>query len=279
MPRADAPMHAHRAPSVHAYLDVARWPNAVIAAAGVLVGAWWVTPVLPGRRVVWASLAAIALTIFANAYNDRYDIEIDRVAHPDRPLPSGALTAADVQYLYLAAAVAAAGFSLLAHPALCLASLAVLLVMAIYSMWLKRQVLIGNVVVAVLASLPFVYGATSAGNWRAGVQLAVVAAPLHLAREVAKDIDDVTGDATHRLTIPIAGGLGVARAVVVFALAIFAWRAALLAVPVPRLPAALIPGFVLCALGAKRVLAGRHGGPLLLKTAMVAAMAAIILTR
>jgi geranylgeranylglycerol-phosphate geranylgeranyltransferase len=260
-------------------LEVARWPNALIAAAGVFVGAWWVAPAVPGARVVWSSMAAIALTIFANAYNDRYDLEIDRVAHPDRPLPRGALTEAQVQYLYLAAAVAAAGLSLLAHPALCLASLGVLLVMVGYSMWLKRQGLIGNLVVAVLASLPFVYGATSAGNWRAGLQLAIVAAPLHLAREVAKDIDDVTGDMPHRRTIPIVGGVGAARAVVLFALAIFAWRAAVLAAPVPRLPAALIPAFVLCALGAKRVLAGRHGGPLLLKTAMVAAMAAIILTR
>lgn len=279
MRRADAPAQSGALRSLTDFLDVARWPNALIAAAGVFVGAWWVTPALPGPRPVWAALAAMALTVFANAYNDRFDLEIDRVAHPDRPLPRGALSEAQVQYLYLGAAVAAAGFSLLAHPALCLASLAVLLAMVVYTMVLKRHGFVGNLTVAVLASLPFVYGATSAGNWKAGAELAVVAAPLHLAREIAKDIDDASGDALHRRTIPLVGGVGAARAVVLFSLALFAWRAALLSSAVPRLPTALIPAFVLCALGAKRVLAGRPGGPLLLKTAMVAAMAAIILTR
>jgi geranylgeranylglycerol-phosphate geranylgeranyltransferase len=280
MPTRQAEAAAHTGPrSLRALAEVARWPNALIAAIGVLVGAWWVAPVIPQPRQFWAALAAIALTVYANAFNDRYDLEIDRVAHPERPLPRGAVDERQVQLLYLGAAVAAAGFSLLAHPALCLATLAVLVAMTVYTIALKRHGLVGNVTVAILASLPFVYGAASAGDWRAGVQLALVAAPLHLAREVAKDVDDMRGDAPHRLTIPLAHGLGAARAAVLFALALYVWRAAVLASPTPRLATALIPSFVLCALGAKRVLTARPGGPLLLKAAMLAAMAALVLTK
>ena len=279
MPSVESSRVPHRGRPWAALAEIARWPNALIAAAGVLVGAWWAKPGLPGAAPLWAALAAVALTVFANAFNDRYDVEIDRVAHPERPLPRGALDERQVQYLYLGAAVAAAGFSLLAHPALCLTSLAVLAVMASYTVALKRWGFAGNLTVAVLASLPFLYGAVSVGDWRAGVQLFVVGAPLHLAREIAKDIDDAGGDADHRRTIPVAHGVRAARAAVLFALALFVWRAAVLAGSAPRLATALIPCFVLCALGARRALAGRPGAPLLLKAAMIAAMAAIILTR
>ena len=277
--RADAARVPSRRHTLAALAAVARWPNALIAAAGVFVGAWWARRALPGAAPMWAALAAVALTIFANAFNDRYDVEIDRVAHPDRPLPRGELSEEHVQYLYLGAAVAAAGFALLAHPALCLATLGVLALMVFYTVALKRWGFVGNASVAVLASLPFLYGAVSVGDWHAGLQLVLVAAPLHLARELAKDIEDARGDAPHRRTIPVAHGMAAARAVVLFALAIFAWRAAVLVGTAPRLATALIPCFVLCALAGKRVLAARPGAPLLLKAAMVAAMAAIVITR
>ena len=67
--------------------------------------------------------------------------------------------------------------------------------------------------------------------------------------------------------------------VVLFALALFVWRGAVLVGSVPRLASALIPCFVLCAVAGRRALAGRPGAPLLLKAAMIAAMAAIVLTR
>ena len=57
--------------SLRALAEVARWPNALIAAIGVFVGAWWVTPVLPLAPQLWAALAAFALTVYANAFNDR----------------------------------------------------------------------------------------------------------------------------------------------------------------------------------------------------------------
>jgi geranylgeranylglycerol-phosphate geranylgeranyltransferase len=277
--RADAARAPARRRTLAALAEVARWPNALIAAAGVFVGAWWARRMLPDAAPMWAALAAVALTVFANAFNDRYDVEIDRVAHPDRPLPRGELTEEQVRYLYLGAAVAAAGFSLLAHPALCLASLAVLALMVVYTVAFKRWGFVGNATVAVLASLPFLYGAVSVGDWRAGLQLVLVAAPLHLAREIAKDIEDARGDAPHRRTIPVTHGVAAARAAVLFALAIFAWRAAVLAGTTPKLATALIPCFVLCALAGKRALAARPGAPLLLKAAMVAAMAAIVITR
>src|SRR5687767_9580328 len=79
-----------RVSSPDEWLTLLRWRNALLAGAGVLAGAWWGA----GRVTLGVALvtaAAFALTAVANAANDIADIEIDRVAHPERPLASGAV--------------------------------------------------------------------------------------------------------------------------------------------------------------------------------------------
>src|SRR5689334_17162382 len=66
--------------SAAAALRLARWPNALMAAAAVVLGAAWAGGV---RSATWlAASAALALTGFANAVNDLHDVDIDRLAHP-----------------------------------------------------------------------------------------------------------------------------------------------------------------------------------------------------
>src|SRR6516162_4426254 len=81
-----------RVSSVKAYLELARWKNALMAAFGVAVGAsprlFMIEPV----AMVAAICSAIALTVTANATNDVADADLDRVAHPARPIPSGRIS-------------------------------------------------------------------------------------------------------------------------------------------------------------------------------------------
>src|SRR5215213_9579441 len=78
--------------SVVAVLSLIRWENALLSVAGVVLGAWWATG-RPGEpeTIVMAGVAVL-LTAFANADNDVRDYEIDKIAHPTRPLPSGRLS-------------------------------------------------------------------------------------------------------------------------------------------------------------------------------------------
>jgi geranylgeranylglycerol-phosphate geranylgeranyltransferase len=85
--------------------------------------------------------------------------------------------------------------------------MAALIVMLAYSPLLKQHGLAGNVAVATVASLPPVYGALALGWWQAGLVPSGLAAILHLAREVVKDLEDEAGDREQgRRTIPIAWG-------------------------------------------------------------------------
>jgi len=266
-------------PDARALVDIARWRNGLIAAVGVYVGAWWAMRDATRPATLAAALAAIALTGYANAFNDLADVEIDRKAHPERPLPRGALRPRVVHSFAALLAVAGIAFAFIARPSLGFLSVAVVALMTLYSTTLARLPLVGSVTVAVLASLPFFYGAVTVGAARDGIILLGVAIPLHLAREIAKSLDDAHADAPYRRTAPIAFGRGISLSLIAVAVGVFAWRLLSLPSPDPRMRMLVIPSLAICVVATRRALAGRTGAPLLFKSAMLAAMAAIVVAR
>lgn len=271
-------MRARWADGAAPFLALARWANALIAAAGVLLGAWWVGWGA-ARPIVLATVAALPLTAAANAWNDLADIDIDRRAHPCRPLPAGRVSPAAARTL--AAACAAAGIVLaaLARPALGALTVVVVALMRLYSPWLKRAGLAGNMAVALLASLPFLYGGWSAGHPGAALLLVAIAAPLHLAREIAKDLEDAPADAPTRRTLPLAAGPAAARAALGAAIVLFLVMLAPYASAHHRFAIAMLPAAALIAWGGWAAARGRYGGPGALKLAMLCAMAALVVSR
>jgi 4-hydroxybenzoate polyprenyltransferase/geranylgeranylglycerol-phosphate geranylgeranyltransferase len=261
-----------------AIFSLIRWENAVLSALGVVLGAWWVRggPVAP--TTLAAAAAAVGLTAVANAENDYQDRGIDASAHPARPLPSGALRPEHARVVVIVAAVSslvlASGISL----ALGVLTMGIILVMLAYSRVLKPRGLVGNITVAVVASLPFAYGAWAAGAPEASFSLVAVAIPLHLAREIAKDLEDAPADAPTRRTLPVAHGPRAARLVLLVALGLFAVSLTPLIASRPRLALLSVPALALTALATKRVLVGARGGPSLYKAAMACAMASLVLS-
>ncbi|HUQ82110.1 MAG TPA: UbiA family prenyltransferase, partial [Gemmatimonadaceae bacterium] len=260
-----------------AILSLVRWENALLSVAGVMLGAWSATG-RPGEpeTLVMAGVAVL-LTAFANADNDVRDFDIDRVAHPDRPLPSGALSIETARIIVGIAAASALVLSALLGGAQTFAAVAVIGAMTLYNRGVKAQGVPGNVIVAVVASLPFVFGAWSAGAVRDGLPLFLVGVPLHFAREIAKDLDDAHGDASYRRTLPLRAGPGAARLVVVTSLALFVAALAPLAVHSPAFAIIVLPAVALCLVAARRVWSGQRGTARLLKSAMVVAMVAFVL--
>jgi len=259
--------------------------NLVIAAAGVAVGG-----VLALGRVafppalLWAMASALGLGGAGNAANDVFDLEADRVNRPLRPLVTGELSRGAA----MAVAGVAGGAGLFAAwwvgPALFALALLALAVMLAYSPWLKSRGLRGNLAVAVVASLPLIYGAVAAGDWRAGLVPWALAALLHLARETVKDVEDVAGDlALGRRTVPIvwgpqAGVLAATGVLAVFVpLALVPWAAGWYGWRYGLLVSVLDVGLlVVIARLAHGRLAGARAA---LKLAMVAGLAALLWDR
>jgi geranylgeranylglycerol-phosphate geranylgeranyltransferase len=268
-----------RAASVSAYPELARWQNCLISGAGVLFGAWWAGWANPSI-VALAAASAMSLTAAGNALNDARDADIDRVAHPTRPVPSGRVNvlaaAAFGMFLLLLGLVLAEFTRDLGIRTI--ANVAVWLIFA-YSPFIKPSGLPGNIVVAALGSAPFLYGALAAGNGRAALVLIGIAFPLHFAREIAKDIDDMPGDLGHRRTVPIRWGLKAANALILVALLAFAVQIVPVARAWPRLVLGIIPALAFAVYAAGRSLKGAPGAPRAFKAAMLCAMAAFVIAR
>ncbi len=128
--------------------------------------------------------------------NDYFDLEVDRINAPQRPLPAGILTPSEVLTLGLVTAVlglaAAAAFGPLAFGV----SLIIWLLGFLYNWRLKAAGLWGNLIVATSVGATFVLGGIIVGHpWHPTVwTFALIALVFDLAEEIAGDAMDAEGD-------------------------------------------------------------------------------------
>ncbi|MBN1542733.1 geranylgeranylglycerol-phosphate geranylgeranyltransferase [candidate division KSB1 bacterium] len=177
-----------------------------IAVAALIAGARAFYPVLI------ACLAGGWITAAANSINDYFDIEIDRINKPHRPLASGLLSKKTALITAALSAFLGLFFSALINfTALLMAGLAIPLLF-FYSAFFKGTVLIGNLTVSLLTALAFLFGSAAVGHVSAGLIPATFAFLMHFAREIIKDMQDVRGDRQHQAdTLPVRYGIKPAR--------------------------------------------------------------------
>lgn len=266
-------------------LRLVRAGNLLIAAAGVCAGGWIGLGALAlPKLLVFASLSGIGLGAAGNALNDLADVPADRVNRPAGPLAAGRLSRHSAEGVVFGGAVLGLALAGLVSGTLVLVALGAFAVMAAYSPWLKRRGLPGNLAVALIAGLPLFYGALALGAPAAGIVPWALAAWLHFAREVVKDLQDEPGDhAAGRRTLPVTLGAARAARIACWVLVLFVPASVLL----PWMAgyagwyfacAVLAQLLVLWAAG--QLWRGRFTGvSRLLKTAMVAGLAALVLGR
>lgn len=199
---------------------------ALQAAVYMLLGAYLAEGSL-GARAPQVSLAAIVtglIVSFGFVINDYADVEVDRLAKPFRPLPSGLWTQAEALRLAILLALVALTLSLALPFPLGVIACANLVLAAGYSLLLKRTVLLGNIAVGLLNSSILIFGAIAAGGVTFLVwSVASMSLLYTLAQEVLYTVDDVVGDrASGLVTTAVYFGVGPSlslfRALIVLAL-------------------------------------------------------------
>lgn len=270
--------------SVAGGLRLVRAGNLLIAAAGVLAGGWIALGAVRLPNLLWfAALSGVALGAAGNAWNDICDQGADQLNRtPERrPLTGGAIGrgSADL-FVFLGAVFGVTAAGLVSGRQL-IAALAALTVMLTYSPLLKPRPVAGNVAVALIAGMPPFFGALAVGAPEAGVVPWVLAAWLHLAREIVKDVEDEAGDrAIGRRTLPIVVG-GRPAQVVAAGVALLFVPASLL---LPRLAAyggayflIALPAQMAVLIAATWLILGRvERVSLLLKASMVIGLVALV---
>lgn len=193
-------------------IEISRPHNMLAAAFGVLVG-YYVSEGRNYEQVIPAAVFTALVTGAGNIVNDYYDANIDRINKPRRPIPSQRLSPRTAIRLYAVSTLTiVAGVVVFLPPAL--AALIVLwqASLYIYARWAKRKFLLGNLLVAAVASSAFVAGGLAAGTLTAvGVPVAI-AFVFVLSREFVKGAEDVGGDRRAGVRT-VAAVIGVEKAV------------------------------------------------------------------
>lgn len=189
------------------YLRLCRAPNLLLVFLSVMVGAF-MGGMSPLWRVLIAGLSASLVAGGGNVLNDIFDLEIDSINRPSRPLPSGEVKLRGAKILAYLLFLLGLGLSpLLGIVGLLLALLSSLLLL-LYPLWWKRRGLVGNFVVSLLGGFAFLYGGIAVGRPGEALIPALFAFLYHLGREVVKDIEDRKGDrAGKKMTYPLRYGL------------------------------------------------------------------------
>lgn len=229
------------------YLCLARWPNLlIIALIFLLAKTQIVDPIgyasgyfscLTNFDWFLFALATILIAASGNVVNDIFDQEIDKYNKPDKLIVGNLITEERAWNVYYALGSMGLLIGIGVSWKLGNVSNALIFMLAagglyFYSYSYKRQFLIGNVVVAILAGLvPFIpvyfYMMCAPNMWMqlpwspVLVAFGFFALLTTLIREVIKDMEDLKGDQLLRCqTMPIVIGTKATKAIVVFLIAI-----------------------------------------------------------
>ena len=211
-----------------ASFELMRMKNILLASIATPVGALLAlgdfSSITEYPEVILATTSVLFFMGAGNAMNDLRDIEIDRIAHPNRPLAREALSEKEAKRLTISLALLSLG-SLVACSlmmddertyTLSIYGIVALLMLSYDSfLELKNKGLIGNISISLLVAAVTLYGASSVGEltnpliwYVSGVVFFV-----NLAREIVKDCQDLDADSETRVTLPMKIGLENSRMV------------------------------------------------------------------
>ena len=184
--------------------------------AGVCVVAGQVLSL--GRLPPWTTAALgflVAFTLSASALilNDTFDIEVDRINAPDRPLPSGAVSPGESVALFLVATLAGLASAYALGVAVLLVGILFWAIGFLYNWRGKQTGLPGNLMVSASVAVTFILGAMTARSpWNPLVWVfSLMAFFVDLGEEIAGDAMDMEGD-KQRASRSLALVIGKARA-------------------------------------------------------------------
>ena len=190
------------------YIATIRPLNVILGGLTIVISSFIVKYNGPTGFVIFAVLVVMFYTAGANTLNDYFDYKIDKINRPDRAISSGLVLRNHALIFSLFSFILGTLFALQLNKNSQLVSIGVSLPLIIaYNAKLKKFPLLGNIVVALILSLSFIFAGFVFDNIKPLIIPALLAFGLTLIREIVKDMADVIGDKAVALkTFPIVYG-------------------------------------------------------------------------
>ena len=177
---------------MNAYLEILRPVNGIMAAVSVVLGGFIAGA--SGIPLIIAAISAFFVTGAGMAINDYFDVKIDRINRPKRPIPSGRVSLRAATAYSGALFGAGVGLALFLVPALLGLALLNSLIGVLYAWKIKRMPLVSNVAVSWMVGSTYIYGGLLTGALFGPIMLGGVAFLANLSREIYKTVTDYKGD-------------------------------------------------------------------------------------
>lgn len=181
--------------SVWPHIRLLRPINLMVSAFAMTVCASILKGIQDTLTLCSTIIVVVCYNAAANAYNDVVDYKTDLINRPKRPLVTGYVKIKTARVMtiifFVMGSVATLHLNLVSK---IIAVGIAMPVMILYSRYLKGTPLIGNLTVAFILGLSFIFSGAAYENIQAMVIPACLAIGLTFVRELIKDISDIEGD-------------------------------------------------------------------------------------
>jgi len=187
-------------------IEIARPINCLMGAISVVIGLLNTLTGISWEKIVINIILGVFTYILIAAsgmvINDIYDLEIDKINRPERPIPRGSITLKQAKLLYFIYLFCGILLSILNTIIFNLSLLNLVLALFfgfigwVYAKWGKKSGFLGNLVVGISFSIGLIYGALLNSILIPPYILYffITAFSLLMAREIIKGCEDIEGD-------------------------------------------------------------------------------------
>lgn len=200
------------------FIDLTIPLTLVVVAVSFLVGGFIAAgTVIFNINFAFSVLSFVLIMAAFNTLNGIFDIKLDAISKPHRPLPSAKITKQHAWRFYIVLAAISSALAYLVNIYVLVIVLGVIILSILYSSpigWLKRHFLLNTLIVTACYSLlPLLTGwIMFASPFSIPVELFTVLGLISFGMVIIKDIEDIVADKVSGvMTLPLA--LGIERTV------------------------------------------------------------------
>ncbi len=180
------------------YFSILRPSVCFLSAFAILVGSIVAGTTGFPLLVLYAIIASFLITGAGNVVNDIFDVEIDKINAPHRPLPAGKISK-NTAWLYFAILeIIGLAFAIMINANFLALAIVNSILLFVYSWKLKPVALVGNLIVSFLAASNFIAAGLILFSYSAIPYAILIISAISffgtLSRELIKDTADVKGD-------------------------------------------------------------------------------------